>query len=82
MWLFAYNSILYHQIDSPDDHQTLKRDLETALEWSKTWQMRFNVGKCHRMSITRKCHPIEYYYKMEGQSHREDHRKIPWSSAV
>ena len=67
MRLFADDSILYRQIDSPDDHKILQRDLETVLEWSKTWQMRFNIDKCHRMSITRRRKPINFDYRMEGK---------------
>ena len=40
--LFADDSVLYRQINSPDDHRILQEDLQKLVEWSKTWQMEFN----------------------------------------
>ena len=49
--LFADDSVVYRQMNSPDDHRILQEDLEKLVEWSKTWQMEFNVDKCAIMNF-------------------------------
>ena len=67
MRLFADDSILYREINSPDDHRILQEDLDKLIIWAKTWQMSFNVSKCHLLSITRKRSPSTYNYHMDGE---------------
>ena len=33
--LFADDSVVYRQINSPDDHRILQEDLQKLVEWSK-----------------------------------------------
>ncbi len=64
--LFADDSILYREINSPEDHTILQQDLEKLEKWSNTWQMAFNVSKCEVMSITLKKSPSLYNYIMNN----------------
>ena len=64
--LFADDCILYRRIESVTDSQVLQNDINSLYLWSKTWQMDFNVSKCHTMSITRagqRC-DTQYYIEM------------------
>ena len=36
---------------SSNSQQELQRDLDTAVEWAKTWQMQFNTNKCKVMHV-------------------------------
>ncbi len=65
--LFADDSILYHTINSIDDHK-LQQDLTTLQQWANTWQMDFNISKCAIMTITRKHNQSVFDYTMKGQS--------------
>ena len=52
--LFVDDCLLYRQIDSIQDKQTLQQDLSTLFDWAKTWGMAFNVKKCNVLTITRR----------------------------
>ena len=45
--LFADDVLLYRTINDPSDEIQLQHDLDTMIEWSKTWLMGFNAKKCH-----------------------------------
>ena len=51
--LFADDCLLYRTIDSVADANQLQQDLESMVDWSNTWLMRFNAAKCHLLKITR-----------------------------
>ena len=51
--LFADECVLYRNIKSPIDFQILQDDLNSLAQWETDWQMKFNVAKCHSMSVTR-----------------------------
>ena len=66
--LFADDCLLYRQIDSIQDQQTLQQDLSTLVDWAKTWGMSFNVKKCNVLTITRRTKKKRSYtYKMSGE---------------
>ncbi len=65
--LCADGSILYHTINSIDDHLMLQQNLTTLQQWANAWQIDFNVSKCARMSITKKHNPSVFDYTMKGQ---------------
>ena len=44
--MFADDTKLYLNINSPDDHQRLQQDLHELEEWSHRWQLQFNPTKC------------------------------------
>ena len=64
--LFADDSIMYKQMKSPIDCQSLQYDLTKLESWEKTWGMCFHQDKCNIIRMTRKnslsfttthCHP-------------------------
>lgn len=63
--LFADDCVLYKEIATQQDCQTLQQDLHLLSHWSKTWQLSFNVSKCYHLGITRKKIPIEFNYYLE-----------------
>ena len=67
--LFADDCVLYRNIESPVDCQILQDDLNSLAQWETDWQMKFNVAKCHSMSVTR--HPpykhIQFDYTLHQQ---------------
>ena len=64
--LFADDCLVYRDISSPDDRSKLQKDLDTLVRWSDTWQMSFNIKKCHVMHVTRSTKK-EHQYTMRGQ---------------
>jgi hypothetical protein len=64
--LFADDALLFRKIKKEDDAATLQRDLDTIINWSHTWQMRFNPSKCSVLRISRKRKLITTDYKMSG----------------
>ena len=49
--VFADDAKLYGTIRSEDDVISLQNDMNNLTEWSKMWQLPFNVGKCKCMHI-------------------------------
>ena len=47
--LFADDALLYHSIQSHDNHIRMQED--TLAHWASTWCMEFNVTKCYTMHI-------------------------------
>ena len=45
--LFADDCLMYRTINSPQDHQTLKRDPFSLQIWADDWGMKFNAQKCY-----------------------------------
>ena len=62
MRLFADDSILYREINTPEDHKILHHDLERLFHWAAKWQMDFNISKCYLLRITKKRKPSPYTY--------------------
>ena len=53
-WLlkFADNTKLFGKVQSELDSTGLQQDLQRLLDWSREWQMEFNVEKCEVMHFT------------------------------
>ena len=66
--LFADDCLLYRTIDTKQDHKQLQQDLNTLVDWSHTWLMRFNAAKCHLLKITRKTKFLNTEYKIENHT--------------
>ena len=66
--LFADDCVVYRQIDSPQDHSILQDDLNKLVDWSNTWQMKFNVDKCVVMTFGTLKNKSKYEYKMNNQT--------------
>lgn len=71
--LFADDSIIYREIKSRRDCQILQSDIDVLTEWSNTWLLKFNVGKCAHMRISRRLEgrhpPVEVpHYALCGEN--------------
>ena len=66
--LFADDSLLYRTIKSPEDGQTLQRDLDTLQLWETANKMEFHPGKCEMLRITniKKPNQIKTDYKIHS----------------
>ena len=58
--LFADDAKIYHLIQSDEDYQLLQQDLDNLYQWSKDWQLCFNVTKCKVLHIGSNQHYREY----------------------
>ena len=65
--LFADDSILYREIQNPQDLAILQADLNTLADWADNWLMSFNVKKCAILSITRKRSPLIHTYTLREE---------------
>ena len=63
--LFADDCLLYREIDTPNDSQTLQSDLYKLETWANEWLMSFNINKCEVIQITLK-NPIQSAYYLYG----------------
>ena len=48
-------------VDSPDDVHQLQHNLNNLFEWSREWQMLFNLEKCHVLHFGSK-NPKKYLH--------------------
>ena len=55
-----YDTKLYREIKSPEDHQILQNDLTKLCIWSKKWLLKFHPKKCSCLSIGKKKSLCEY----------------------
>ncbi|MCG7875845.1 MAG: reverse transcriptase family protein, partial [Candidatus Thiodiazotropha endolucinida] len=69
--LFADDCLLYRTINSAADERQLQEDLDTMIEWSNTWLMRFNAAKCHLLKITRQRMYLPTKYNINGSQLQE-----------
>ena len=60
--LFADDCLLYREIKSQQDHQTLQEDLKSLELWADKWGMKFNAKKCYIMSMRQKSN---YFYQLD-----------------
>ena len=64
--LFADDCLIYHSINTPNDHHILQRDLNTLTAWAKRWQMEFNISKCKILQVSTKHILSSFLYKMDN----------------
>ena len=63
--LFADDSIIYKEIKTINDAQTLQLDIDAACRWEKDCRlMHFHLDKCSLISITQRRKPIHFTYKL------------------
>ena len=60
----AHDTKIFSKIRNTEDSVRLQKDLNQLLQWSREWQMRFNVKKCKVMHFGYS-NP-ENSYKMNG----------------
>ena len=63
--MYADDILLYGTINTSDGNKLLQDDLDTLLNWSKTWQMSFNPSKCIHLKITNKHFPMQTSYYLD-----------------
>ena len=44
---FANDYVLYRDLNSNLDFLELQQEIQKLVDWSHTWQMSFNINKCH-----------------------------------
>ena len=64
--LFADDAKLARTINSLADCETLQRDLITLENWSKTWHLFFNAGKCKLLHLARTI-KIRFEYRLNDK---------------
>ena len=52
--IFADDTKAYNRITNFKDHEELQFTIERLVEWSNTWQLKFNGGKCKVLHIGKK----------------------------
>lgn len=67
LYLYADDSKLLHYISNQQDCIELQNALDSLLNWSLTWGLRFNPDKCTVMTVSRSRVKIMYDYKIRGQ---------------
>ena len=64
--LFADDCLIYRSISNITDSTELQKDLDRLHQWSVSWQMQFNVDKCHLMRFTRRRNITDTQYHLGG----------------
>ena len=64
MSLFADDAKLMRKITKREDCEALQRDLDKIWEWSREWQMEFNIKKCGVMNFGKSSMRPVYKYRM------------------
>jgi hypothetical protein len=64
--LFADDSLIYRNIRSQADASDLQANLDFQVDWSKHWQMSFNIKKCTLLQVTRERQVILSNYNILG----------------
>ena len=67
--LFADDTKLYRKIEKQEDRITLQSDLCKLCEWSRNWQLKFNINKCKRIHIGNN-EIVENYYMLSEEDER------------
>ena len=62
--LFADDAKLLRKISNQKDCEELQNDLNKINEWSKRWEMEFNIHKCHVMEMGKSEMRPSWTYKM------------------
>ena len=62
--LFADDCLLYRVISCKEDASLLQEDLDRLYEWTKFWQLSFNITKCILLRCTRSLSPYQCNYKL------------------
>ena len=74
--LFADDAKIMRRVEGVDDCEKLQRDLDKIGEWSRTWQMEFNLNKCKIMEFGRSKRRVHWDYKMGGVSLKKSGEEV------
>ena len=62
MNMFADDAKIMRRVKNMEDCDKLQEDIDRIFEWSKDWQMEFNINKCHIMRMGKsKYRPCKEY---------------------
>ena len=70
--IFCYDTILANEITDQSDATKLQNDLDSVLEWTKLWGMKFNTVKCVFMTKTNKRKPISTQYYLGNEKLKQE----------
>jgi len=73
---FADDTKLLSRVDKEDERLQLQADLDRLVEWSKVWQMRFNIGKCKVLHLGRGNANSKYYMDRQELEEVEEERDL------
>ena len=66
MKIFADDTKMYRALKTPADNIDLQNDIFTIENWSKQWQMPFNVPKCHALHLGFNNQKLDYSVNSTG----------------
>ena len=66
--LFADDCLIYLDIRSNADQQSLQKCVHQLESWASKWGMRFNATKCYHLTISRSKTPWKTNYKLENET--------------
>lgn len=64
--LFADDCVIYREITTEDDIDTLQTDLDKVAIWCKKWNMNLNIKKCSSVSFSKKLSKFQQRYNING----------------
>ena len=64
IYLFADDTKIFRNINSPKDTKILQEDLDKSQEWSNTWLLKVHPDKCKRMTIGRQTENTKVTYTL------------------
>ena len=70
--LFADDTKIFRRIASCDDALILQSDINSMEEWAKEWQLKFNLDKCHILTLG-KFHNIMHTHRYSIYSNEIEH---------
>ena len=70
--MFADDTKIFRQITSREDAVELQSDLEKLEQWSEKWELKFNAGKCHVLTLG-KFENIQYAYRYTVSDNELEH---------
>ncbi len=78
MSIFANDAKLMREIKSQRDCEELQNDVDKIFKWSKTWEMEFNIKKCHVLEMgVSKIRPT-WIYKLGNDTIKNKEKKRIW----
>lgn len=80
LYLFADDTKLYREIESPADELALQDDLSRMSQWSALWLLEFHPDKCKSMSVSTRGRRIpESSYKLEATELQHAESEYWWT---
>ena len=64
--LYADDAKIFRPVNNLQDVLTLQQDLDNVVNWSRKWQMNFNIKKCNVITLSRKVNTINFFYNING----------------